>query len=159
MDPGLQTALIVMGSVVASSGFWAYLMKRSTAKSAVSRLLLGLAYDKIAHLGLSYIERGWISKDEYEEFRNYLYDPYKEFGGNGVAERIMDEVSHLPLRSYSKYSEIAQATRRNNKETDYGQLASPTERQNVQRPQADRYDYPSGHGGAVLRSGTDLGAA
>lgn len=112
------TTLITVGAtsfttVVASSGFWAWLQRRDNSKDAMTRLLLGLAYDKIAQLGLSYIERGWISKDEYEEFRKYLFEPYKAYGGNGVAERIMEEVSHLPLRSPNKYSEIIQAKRIN----------------------------------------------
>lgn len=116
MEPWLVTVLTVVGAVGASSGFWAWLMKRDNTKTAMARLLMGLAYDKIAHLGLGYIERGWISRDEYEDFRKFLYEPYKDFGGNGVAERIMEEVSHLPLRSPGKYAEIIQA--RKNKETN-----------------------------------------
>ena len=27
----------------------------------------------------------------------YLVDPYLEFGGNGLAERIVDEVKRLPV--------------------------------------------------------------
>jgi hypothetical protein len=106
-------AVTSVATVIASSGFWAWVARRDNSKDAMTRLLLGLAYDKIAQLGLNYIERGWISKDEYEEFRKYLYEPYKAYGGNGVAERIMEEVSHLPLRSPNKYSEIIQARRTN----------------------------------------------
>lgn len=77
----------------------------------MGRLLMGLAYDKITTLGLSYIKRGWISKDEYEDFQRYLYEPYKAFGGNGVAERIMTEVSRIPIRSSREiaYSSIVEA--------------------------------------------------
>lgn len=99
MDQWLQLAFTSVVSVLASSGFWAYLAKRSRADKAITKLLLGLAYDKIATQGMTYIDRGWISRDEYEEFRTYLYEPYKEAGGNGVAERIMQDVSRLPLRS------------------------------------------------------------
>jgi hypothetical protein len=112
MEQWLVTVLTVIGSVGASSGFWAWMMKRDNTKTAMARLLRGLAYDKIVTLGLNHIERGWISRDEYEEFRKYLYEPYKDFGGNGVAERIMSEVSNLPLRSPAKYSEIVQARKR-----------------------------------------------
>lgn len=104
MTPVLQLVLASVVSVAASSGFWAWLSKRDTAKTATSRLLLGLAYDKIVSLGMSYIDRGWISRDEYEDFQNYFYQPYKDAGGNGIAERIMLEVSHLPLRSPDRYS-------------------------------------------------------
>lgn len=98
-----------VATVIASSGFWAWLARRDTSKDAMTRLLLGLAYDKIAERGLSYIERGWISRDEYEDFEKYLFEPYKLYGGNGVAERIMTEVRALPLRSHGKYAEIVQA--------------------------------------------------
>lgn len=71
--------------------------------------MLGLAYEKITNLGLYYIERGWITKDEFEDFRKYLFEPYKELGGNGVGERIMEEVSQLPLKTHRKYADIVQA--------------------------------------------------
>lgn len=111
MQAYLPTVLAVLGSVLASSGFWAFLQRRDSTKRATHKLLLGLAYDKIATLGMHYIERGWISRDEYEEFRKYLYEPYKEFGGNGVAEQIMQQVSNLPLRRHNMYTEIAQPRR------------------------------------------------
>lgn len=111
MEPWLQAAVVSVASIVASSGFWAFITNKSNARTATDRLLMGLAYDKIAQLGMSYIERGWISKDEYEEYRKYLYEPYKELGGNGVAERIMADVALLPLKSYSRYSEIIQVNR------------------------------------------------
>lgn len=109
----IQAIIVSVASVVASSGFWAYLQRKDKAKTETTRLLMGLAYDKLTHLGLSYIERGWISKDEYEEYRKYLYEPYRDLGGNGVGERIMQEVSGLPLRSHTKYYRIDQAKRAN----------------------------------------------
>lgn len=112
MDPWIQAVIVAFSSIGASSGFWAYIQKRDTAKSAQTRLLMGLAYDKIMHVGVSYIERGSISREEYEDFQNYLYQPYKDMGGNGVAERIMLEVSQLPIRSLTKFVEI------NNKNPD-----------------------------------------
>jgi len=101
--PLVLTALI---SVFASSGFWAFINKKNSKKDATNRLLLGLAYDKLISRGMSYINRGWLYKDEYEEFQKYLYEPYKQFGGNGVAERVMQGVQSLPLRSPGRYSEI-----------------------------------------------------
>lgn len=88
-----------VGGVGASSGFWTYFQRQSDKNSASSRLLMGLAYDKIATVGISYINRGYISKDEYEEYLKYLVQPYKEMGGNGVADRIAAEVGSLPIRT------------------------------------------------------------
>lgn len=87
----------VITGTMASSGFWAYMMTRKEGKSATSRLLMGLAYDKIIWLGMAYLDKGSITKDEYEDFNKYLYEPYIELGGNGITKRIMEEVSKLPL--------------------------------------------------------------
>lgn len=111
MKEWLPIVLTSLASILASSGFWAYVQRKDTRRTAIDRLLLGLAYDKIVTSGLQYIERGWISKDEYEHLRNYLYVPYLELGGNGVAERIMTEVKSLPIHSGNKYSQIARRKR------------------------------------------------
>ena len=104
MAEWLKMALTVAASVLASSGFWAYLQHKSESKDVRSQMLIGLAHDRITHLGLNYIERGWITKDEYENLHDYLYVPYHKMGGNGSAERIMKEVADLPLRN-SPYTE------------------------------------------------------
>jgi hypothetical protein len=97
-------------TILASSGLWAWITSRMQRKDVkrtqTDKLVQGIAYDKIVSLGLMYIERGWITKDEYEDYRKYLYDPYKALGGNGVTERVMAEVSNLPLKSRAKYAQI-----------------------------------------------------
>lgn len=93
----VSTMVTLIVAVIASSGFWAYLQKRDTAKNATTRLLLGLAHDRIIFLGMKYIEQGYISKDEYEDLLKYLWTPYSEFGGNGLAEKIMADVTKLPM--------------------------------------------------------------
>lgn len=92
-------ALTSVASVLASSGFWAYMQRKDTAKSDTTKLLMGLAYDRITYLGLGYIDRGWITRDEYEDLQRYFFSPYKSLGGNGTAERIMADVSRLPFRT------------------------------------------------------------
>lgn len=104
MTEWLKMALTIVASVLASSGFWAYLQHKSESKDVRSQMLVGLAHDRITHLGLNYIERGWITEDEYENLHDYLYVPYHKMGGNGSAERIMKEVANLPLRN-SPYAE------------------------------------------------------
>ena len=95
----IQMVLTIIGSVVASSGFWAYIQKKLEKKDIKTMMLIGLAHDRIIYLGMSYIERGWISNDEYENLHDYLYKPYEQMGGNGVAKRIMNEVQKLPIRN------------------------------------------------------------
>lgn len=99
----IQTAITIICSVLASSGFWAYIQKRSEKNDLRTQMLIGLGHDRIINLGMSYIERGWITQDEYENLYVYLYKPYQEMGGNGSAKRVMEEVARLPIKN-SRYS-------------------------------------------------------
>lgn len=92
MSHWLELVLTIMGSVLASSGFWAFIQKRRNSNVAERDLLIGLAHDRIMYLGGKYIERGWCTQDEYENLKVYLYDPYFKAGGNGSAERTMKDV-------------------------------------------------------------------
>ena len=85
-------------SVVASSGFWAWLQKRSEKKDVKTQMLIGLAHDRIMCLGLQYLERGWLTQDEYENLFTYLYEPYSRMGGNGSAKHVIERVNRLPIR-------------------------------------------------------------
>ena len=98
MEPWLQILITAIFSVLASSGFWAFMMKKSDKKDSEARMLMGLGHDRIIELGLGYIQRGWITEEEYENLNDYLYKPYEELGGNGSAKRVMQEVNKLPIR-------------------------------------------------------------
>lgn len=102
MDSTTQIMISIIASVGASSGFWAWFSSRADKKSATNKLLLGLAHERIISLGMAHIKKKWITKDEYEDFVKYLYTPYSEFGGNGLAEKIMNEVSRLPFEDPRK---------------------------------------------------------
>lgn len=98
MEPWIQMVVTIVCSVIASSGFWAFVNKRSDSRDVKTEMLVGLAHDRIVHLGMMYIDRGHITQDEYENLYQYLYKPYEKMGGNGSAKRIMNEVNKLPLR-------------------------------------------------------------
>lgn len=104
MSSLLSIFITAVGSVLASSGIWAYFMKRLEKKDTRTQMLIGLGHDRIIFLGMSYIERGWITKDEYENIHDYLFVPYKALGGNGSAERVMKEVDKLPIKNINKNS-------------------------------------------------------
>lgn len=99
MSSWIQMALTVVCAVIASSGFWTYIQKRSEKKDVKTRMLVGLAHDRILFLGINYVDRGYITSDEYENLYEYLYQPYEKMGGNGSAKRIMQEVNKLPIHS------------------------------------------------------------
>ena len=104
MESWLQILLTIFSSVLASSGLWAYVTKRLEKKDVKTEMLIGLGHDRIMYLGMAYIERGYITSDEYENLYEYLYKPYEKMGGNGSAKRIMNEVNKLPIHK-SQYKE------------------------------------------------------
>ncbi len=64
----------------------------------LSDLCMGLAYDRIIHVGSGYLSRGWITIDEREDFRKYLWSPYHNAGGNGSGDAMMHAIDALPIR-------------------------------------------------------------
>lgn len=97
MSEWIKTAITILLAFVGSAGFWGFLEACRKKSDANTRLMVGLAHDRIVYLGMKYIERGYLSKDEYENICDYLYEPYSELGGNGSAKRVMEEVRKLPL--------------------------------------------------------------
>ena len=97
MEQWFQIVLTIISSVLASSGLWAYITKRLEKKDVKTEMLIGLGHDRIMYLGMVYIERGYITSDEYENLYEYLYKPYEKMGGNGSAKRVMNEVNKLPI--------------------------------------------------------------
>lgn len=98
--------IVSIASILASSGFWAYVQYKDSSRDATKRLLMGLAYDKVTTLGLDYLHRGWMTRDEFDEYQKYFVAPYIALGGNGVAERIYKDVARLPFHSHSRYEAL-----------------------------------------------------
>ena len=94
----VEIIITVICSVIASSGFWTFVTKRRDNNNAEAKMILGLGHVKIIETCEKYLDRGYIRQDEYDSLYNYLYLPYKELGGNGTAERMVNEVKKLPIR-------------------------------------------------------------
>lgn len=97
MNIVIQTIATILCSVIASSGFWTFVIKKNEKNDSTRKMILGLGHNQIMTLGMSYIAKGEITQGEYENLRKYLYEPYKEMGGNGSVERIMHEVEKLRI--------------------------------------------------------------
>jgi hypothetical protein len=93
----IELLITFLTSMIASSGFWLFLDKKNTTRDLSKRLLIGLAHDRIICLSMQYIDRGSITKDEYENLCEFLYLPYLAMGGNGSVKRLMAEVDKLPI--------------------------------------------------------------
>ena len=98
MPVWIQSAISILVAVFASTGFWTFVQKKGEKKDARTRMLLGLAHDRIVALCAEYLARGYILQSEYENLGKYLYKPYLELGGNGLVKRMMESVDKLPLR-------------------------------------------------------------
>lgn len=66
--------------------------------NSVSELCMGLAYDRIIHIGEHFLQRGYITVDEREDFRKYLWTPYHNAGGNGSGDAMMKAIDELPIK-------------------------------------------------------------
>ena len=105
MDELYKILITSICSILASSGFWLYVQKRTEKHTAElnkfcdqADMLRGLGHDRIIDQGLTYIRRGFITASQYENLNDYLYKPYKRLGGNGSADRVMNEVNKLEIR-------------------------------------------------------------
>ena len=97
--PVLTIAAGIITSLITSQGLWNHISTKSRKDSAEADLLRGLAHTRIMSLCEKYIERGWITPEEYEDLITYLYHPYLELGGNGTVKKMVDnEINRLPIQ-------------------------------------------------------------
>lgn len=92
-----QIILTIVTALLASSGLWAFLGKKLERNNSERELLVGIGHVELVFFGMQYIERGWITRDEYETLQE-LYKPYVKLGGNGSGKKIMNEVEQLPIK-------------------------------------------------------------
>lgn len=93
-----EIIISVVIAVIASSGFWTFINRVVDKKSQKYKLLVALAEDRIISLGTPIIERGYITKDEYEILIKGIGEPYIKSNGNGVGKRILTECGKLPIK-------------------------------------------------------------
>ena len=99
----LPYIVTMLCGILASGGLWAYLQKRMDTKDVKQQMLLGLAHDRLVFLCMQYIERGFLTKEEYENAYKYLFLPYKALGGNGTIDRLVEEVKTIPIKPSAYY--------------------------------------------------------
>lgn len=96
----MQSLVTVLITVFASTGFWTLIQtiynNRQKAKSAEIEMLLGLAHDRIFELCKDILKRGEMTDQEYDNLK-HLYKPYIALGGNGTAQKLMEQVEDLKV--------------------------------------------------------------
>lgn len=105
MDNLLEIVLAVLGSSGLTSLITFFIQRNDrkkemedVGKSSRTKMLVGLGHDRLLTLTDSYIRRGAITLKEKRNLR-YLYEPYKELGGNGDCEIGYDACQKLPVIS------------------------------------------------------------
>lgn len=111
----LQAVVSVITAILASGGLWTFLSKQQDLKlqkleqqrkadederaknDVKTKLLVGLAHDRLIYLTNKYLEEGWVSSENFENL-TYMYEPYIEGGGNGTVKRNMEMVKELPTK-------------------------------------------------------------
>lgn len=83
-------------ALLGGSGIWAWAKAKADHNNNAAKLLLSVSRNQLIMLGRGYIERGYITMDEYEEFEAE-YRIYSDLGGNGLARRIFEQVDELPM--------------------------------------------------------------
>ena len=105
--PVLTIVAGIVTSLITSQGLWTHLSEKCQKDSAESELLRGLAHTRIMSLCEKYIDRGWITPEEYEDLITYLYHPYLELGGNGTVKKMVDnEINRLPIHHIEMNQDI-----------------------------------------------------
>lgn len=83
-------------ALLGGSGIWAWLKTRTDRNDSEDKLLLQVARNQLVYQGRLYLDRGYITMDEYEEYESE-YDIYTRLGGNGLARRVFKQVDELPI--------------------------------------------------------------
>lgn len=84
-------------ALLGAPGLWAFLKAKTDRNSTEDELLLVLVRARIIEEGERYLERGYILSGEYADFYEELYKPYKDMGGNGLAQHIFERIEKLPM--------------------------------------------------------------
>ncbi len=98
----MQTELIVaivgiIGAIFGGQGFWTWVITKHKSKSDESKLMMGIGYSKIIDLCEKHLANGSITAREFHELEHYLYEPYRNMGGNGTVEMLFEQVRDLPV--------------------------------------------------------------
>lgn len=98
MEMIVGAIVAIISALLSSAGVWTFIAKRQDKKDSITKLIIGVAYDRIIFLGTHYINRGYITTSEYHNLYNNLVVPYEECNEDKTIEKIMEEVKKLEMR-------------------------------------------------------------
>lgn len=87
----------LISALFGAPGLWAFVKAKADRNTLDEKLLLAIVRARIVEEGERYLERGYILSGEYSDFYEELYKPYKDRGGNGLAQHIFERIEKLPM--------------------------------------------------------------
>lgn len=86
----------LLSAIFGAPGIWAWVKTKADHDNNAVKLILSVSKNQLITLGRAYLERGYITMDEYEEYEAE-YQVYSSLGGNGLARRVFEQVDDLPM--------------------------------------------------------------
>lgn len=84
------------------SGVFALLVARQKKGNGIEAGVRILLYDQIKYRGNHFIERGYVTRDEYEDLIKMHEVYHTALDGNGYLDNLMLEVNRLPHSKQEK---------------------------------------------------------
>jgi hypothetical protein len=97
----MQLLIAILGSSALAStisGIFGLITSRKKTGDGIQEGVRILLYDRIKHLGTSYIARGYITHDEDEDIIRMHRVYHDSLKGNGFLDDIMEQVKRLPRK-------------------------------------------------------------
>lgn len=95
----VQTLVTIVVALIGSSGVWGIFTMLIQKKNTSTMLLLRVTQHVLIMESHRLLEQGYMTSDEYRNITKGLYEPYKILGGNGLAEKMLNDIAKLPIRS------------------------------------------------------------
>lgn len=98
----VEVFVTVIVTVIASAGFWdfmKYIISRRKGKKQTveDEALLALLHDRLYDLLCKFSQQEYVDADDYNNLV-HLYNAYRALNGNGLIQRMFEQVSRLPIR-------------------------------------------------------------
>lgn len=95
----MEIILAILGSSALAaiiSGIFSLLVSRQHKENGVAAGVRILLYERIKFLGTRYVEKGYVSNDDYEDLLKMHRVYHNPLKGNGFLDDIMEQVKKLP---------------------------------------------------------------
>lgn len=90
-------AAAIIGSNAIFSFLQFLISRHDRKKDPEAQILLGIGHDRIVHLCLKAIQRGYTTPDEIDNI-SQIYQPYTDLGGNGSGKEMYQRFLRLPIK-------------------------------------------------------------